>query len=137
CWIITTTGSPPIQSPAATPLASSSVAHVSTRMPRCLSGSLSRAASTVFWCVSGTLSTQPSGSRRAPPRSLAKRSFSVSTISDAGMDSGISISLVQEGKRAGDVREGHRRGGVQVRAIEGRDAVDAQQAQADADLFLE
>src|SRR5437762_967770 len=51
CWIISANGSPPIHNPAAIALASSSVEHVSTRSVR----SLSSAASTLFWCVSGTL----------------------------------------------------------------------------------
>ncbi len=71
CWIIRMQGSPPIHRPAAMALASSSVAHVSVRSAR----SLSRAASTLFWCVSGTLSTQPSGSLGRPPRASRKISL--------------------------------------------------------------
>src|SRR5215467_3850838 len=85
---ISTTGSPPIQSPAPTALASSSVAQVTTRSAR----SLSSAASTVFWCVSGTLRIQPSGSFVLPPRASRNVSLSVSMISGAGIDSGIRAS---------------------------------------------
>src|SRR5262245_2777292 len=85
---MSTTGSPPIQSPAPIAVASSSVAHVTTRSAR----SLSSAASTVFWCVSGTLRIQPSGSRVLPPRASRKVSLSVSMISGAGIDSGIRAS---------------------------------------------
>src|SRR5262245_9878043 len=73
--------------------ASSSVAQVTTR----IESSLSSAARTVFWCVSGTLRIQPrwvctGGSATSAARAArASRnvSFSVSMISDAGMDSGI------------------------------------------------
>src|SRR5215467_2477291 len=85
---MSTTGSPPIQSPALIALASSSVAHVTTRSAR----SLSSAASTVFWCVSGTLRIQPSGSFVLPPRASRNVSLSVSMISGAGIDSGIRAS---------------------------------------------
>src|SRR5437899_5502259 len=85
---MSTTGSPPIQSPAAMALASSSVAHVTTRRAR----SLSSAASTVFWWVSGTLRIQPRGSRVLLPRASRNVSLSVSMISGAGIDSGILAS---------------------------------------------
>src|SRR2546425_13316077 len=85
---MSTHGSPPIQRPAPTALASSSVAHVTTRSAR----SLSSAASTVFWCVSGTLRIQPSGSRALAPRASRNVSLSVSMISGAGIDSGIPAS---------------------------------------------
>src|SRR5262245_55805775 len=85
---MSTTGSPPIQSPALIALASSSVAHVTTRSAR----SLSSAASTVFWCVSGTLRIQPSGSFALAPRASRNVSLSVSMISGAGIDSGIRAS---------------------------------------------
>src|SRR5712692_7714439 len=136
---MTTTGSPPIHRPAATPLASSSVAQVSTRMACCLSSE----ASTLFWCVSGTLNTQPSGSCRPPPRASRKTSVSVSMISDAGIDSGIgasrgrSVPFVQQGKRAGDVGRGDGLRGVQERAIERGHAIDPEEGEADADLFLQ
>src|SRR6185436_15730921 len=101
---MTITGSPAIQRPAATPLASSSVEHVSTFTSR----SLSRAASTVFWCVSGTLMIQPRGSlRRAPLRSARKISLYVSMMRGAGIDSGMAMSsgllLVAEAHGAGVV----------------------------------
>src|SRR4030095_13189777 len=64
---------------------SSSVATVARRIAR----SLSSAASTVFWCVSGTLRIQPSGSRELLPRASRNVSLSVSMISGAGIDSGI------------------------------------------------
>src|SRR5215471_5399742 len=88
-----TTGSPPTWSPAAMQVASSSVAQVTTR----IESSLSSAASTVFWCVSGTLRIQPrcvwiGGSvTSAASAALASRnvSFSVSMTSEAGIDSGI------------------------------------------------
>src|SRR5713101_1955088 len=130
------TGSPPIQSPAATPLASSSVAQVSTRSAR----SLSRAASTVFWWVSGTLRIQPSGSCRWLPRSWANRSLNVSMISDEGIDSGIGrllIPFVHQGERAADVRRDHWRGRMQVRLVDGADPAHPQQGQTDPDLFFE
>src|SRR3984893_19248025 len=77
-----------MESPAATALASSSAEHVSTRRLR----SLSRAASTLFWCVSGTLMIQPSGSwRLAPRRSAWKISLNVSMIREDGTDSGIGL----------------------------------------------
>src|SRR5678815_3596298 len=103
---MTITGSPAIQRPAATPLASSSVEHVSTFTSR----SLSRAASTVFWCVSGTLMIQPRGSlRRAPLRSARKMSLYVSMMRGAGIDSGMAMSsgllLVAEAHGAGVVVE--------------------------------
>ncbi len=53
---------------------------------------MSSAASTVFWCVSGTLRIQPSGSRVLRPRASRKVSLSVSMISGAGIDSGIAAS---------------------------------------------
>src|SRR2546426_5393179 len=85
---MSTHGSPPIQRPAPTALASSSVAHVTTRSAR----SLSSAASTVFWCVSGTLRIQPSGSRALAPRASRNVSLRVSMINGAGIDSGIPAS---------------------------------------------
>src|SRR5262245_26333269 len=92
---MSTTGSPPMCSPALMVTASSSVEQVSTL----IDCSLSRAASTVFWCVSGTLRIHPRWSWRGGHPSLAraarasrKVSFSVSMISGAGMDSGIGAS---------------------------------------------
>src|SRR6059058_5961083 len=52
---MSTDGSPPIQRPAAIVVASSSVAQVRTR----IACSLSSAARTVLWCVSGTLRIHP------------------------------------------------------------------------------
>src|SRR6266545_3190036 len=77
-------------------VASSSVAQVTTRMD----SSLSSAASTDFWCVSGTLRIQPrwlcrGGSRTSAAsaaRAARKVSFSVSMMSGAGIDSGIGDS---------------------------------------------
>ena len=74
-------------------VASSSVAQVTTR----IDSSLSSAASTVFWCVSGTLRIQPrwlciggsATSVASAARASRNVSFSVSMMSGAGMDSGI------------------------------------------------
>src|SRR5687767_4224565 len=62
-----------------------------------MSRSLSSAASTVFWCVSGTESTQPrcwcfggsAFSAASAARASRNVSRSVSMMSDAGIDSGI------------------------------------------------
>src|SRR2546426_1314859 len=90
---MSTHGSPPIQRPAAVVVASSSVAQVRTR----IACSLSSAARTVLWCVSGTLRIHPRcGWRGAAATSAASQarasrnvSLSVSMMSDAGIDSGI------------------------------------------------
>ena len=74
-------------------VASSSVAQVRVR----ICSSLSSAASTVFWCVSGTLRIQPrwlclggsATSAASAARASRKVSFNVSMMSVAGMDSGI------------------------------------------------
>src|SRR5512134_2388264 len=76
-------------------VASSSVAHVSTR----IDSSLSSAASTVFWWVSGTLRIQPRCSEAGGPQPSAARaarasrnvSLSVSMMRDAGIDSGMPV----------------------------------------------
>src|SRR5882672_4492972 len=73
----------------------------------------------------------------------AKASFcqlARSGIGSAGTGSG-SAALVtlflQERERAGYVRRPHRRRRVQVRLVGRREAVDAEQAHAEADLFLQ
>src|SRR5262249_53962272 len=66
--------------------------------------SLSSAASTVFWCVSGTLRIQPRKSWRDGPqpsawraaRASRKVSFSVSMMSGAGIESAIGSLPVSE-----------------------------------------
>ncbi len=63
---------------------------------------MSSAASTLFWCVSGTLMIQPSGSwRLAPFRSDWKISLNASMISEDGTDSGIGTSSSEYGFPAG------------------------------------
>src|SRR5262245_61555078 len=77
-------------------VASSSVAQVTTRR----ACSLSKAASTVFWWVSGTLRIQPSSAQAGAPQPSAARwarasrkvSLSVAMMSDAGIESGIPAS---------------------------------------------
>src|SRR5712691_2343287 len=89
-------GSPPIQRPAAVVVASSSVAQVRTR----IACSLSSAARTVLWCVSGTLRIHPrcgwrggaATSAASQARASRNVSLSVSMMSDAGIDSGIGAS---------------------------------------------
>src|SRR5438132_509613 len=93
---MSTHGSPPIQRPAAVVVASSSVAQVRTR----IACSLSSAARTVLWCVSGTLRIHPrcgwrggaATSAASQARASRNVSLSVSMMSDAGIDSGIGAS---------------------------------------------